>query len=59
MGDSSFCQQKPYPCTVEYYTFTSLFDNVGGRVLPTVVGSGNKRPVLHKNRPPLTSSDQR
>ena len=30
MDDSSFCQQKPYPCTAEYYTFTSLFDNVGG-----------------------------
>ena len=28
--DDSFCQQKPYACTVEYYTFTSLFDNVGG-----------------------------
>ena len=23
-------QQKPYPCTAEYYTFTSLFANVGG-----------------------------
>ena len=30
MDDSSFCQQKPYPCTAEYYTFTPLFDNVGG-----------------------------
>ena len=30
MDDSSFCQQKPYPCTAEYYTFTSLFDNIGG-----------------------------
>ena len=30
MDDSSFCQQKPYPCTAEYYTFTSLFDNVRG-----------------------------
>ena len=30
MDDSSFCQQKPYPCTAEHYTFTSLFDNVGG-----------------------------
>ena len=28
MDDSSFCQQKPYPCTAEYYTFTSLFDNL-------------------------------
>ena len=26
MDDSSFCQEKPYPCTAEYYT---LFDNVG------------------------------
>ena len=29
MDDSSFCHQKPYPCTAGYYTFTSLFDNVG------------------------------
>ena len=21
MDDSSLCQQKPYPCTAEYYTF--------------------------------------
>ena len=22
MDDSRVCQQKPYPCTAEYYTFT-------------------------------------
>ena len=30
MDDTSFRQQNPDPCTAEYYTFTSLFDNVGG-----------------------------
>ena len=29
MDDSSFCQQMQYPCTAEYYTFISLFDNLG------------------------------
>ena len=23
-------QHKPYTCAAKYYTFTSLFDNVGG-----------------------------
>ena len=30
MDDSSFFQQKPYPCTAEYYIFTPLFSMVGG-----------------------------
>ena len=30
MDDSSFCQQKPYPCTAEYYTLFDTKFRVGG-----------------------------